>query len=284
MGRDLCSAHPTARDCFALADEILGYALSKVCFEGPEDELTRTNRAQSAIYVSSVASALVALKDGVIARESILAAAGLSLGEYTALWFAGAFPFEVGLKLVQLRGDAMQAASDQVPSGMLALLGANEAQAEDTCNQAREDGVLVVANLNSPGQVIVSGDAKALSRVPEVAKGFGIRKCIPLKVAGAFHSPLMEPARTALKAGLDAVAIADTCVPVYSNVLARPTKSGAQIKQLLADQLVSPVLWEASLRAMVKDGFVSFVEPQPGTTLAGMMKKIHPEVPVQALP
>ena len=278
MGRDLCARSPRAAQLFQEADDLLGYSLTRTCFEGPEEDLLRTDRAQPGIYVVSVASVLAAVEDGHLNRGEVSGVAGLSLGEYTALWFAGVFSFADGLGLVQLRGSAMQEASLRQPSGMIALLAADAPTARAISDEARGPGVLVVANLNAPGQVILSGDAEALARVPEVARSHGVRKCIPLKVAGAFHSPLMMPAREALQAALSAAPLRDALLPIYLNVTAAPSTAAGDFRTLLADQLVSPVLWEASMRRMIEDGFTSFSEPPPGTTLAGMLKKINGEI------
>jgi len=283
MGKDLAEELPEARKTFAEADAILGYELSKLCLEGPMETLTRTNHAQAAIFVSSVATIRGLEAAGRFDRAAVKATAGLSLGEYTALWFAGCFSFEDGLRLVQIRGDAMQAASDAVPSGMMSLIGADREGAEKVCDLARQDGVLVVANLNAPGQVVISGDLEACGRAPAAAKEVGIRRALPLRVAGAFHSPLMEPARARLVAALDETSIEDPSLCIVSNVTAEPAPNADAIRKLLGDQVINPVLWEASMRRMAADGITSYLEPAPGTVLAGLMKKIDPGLTVSAL-
>lgn len=275
MGQDWHAAHPVARERFAEADEVLGFALSKICFEGPEAELVRTDHAQPAILATSVAAIESLVADGRLDLAAVQAAAGLSLGEYTALWAAGALSFADALRLVHRRGAAMQRASEARPSGMVSLLGADRETAEAVCEAARGDDVLVVANLNAPGQVVVSGDLAACERAPAAAKEVGLRRAIPLKVAGAFHSPVMEPARAELVEALADVEVKVPRFPVYSNVNAAPHETPDSIRVTLATQVVAPVLWEASMRRMVADGFGPFVEPPPGNVLGGLMRKIE---------
>lgn len=275
MGQDWHAAHPVARERFAEADEVLGFALSKICFEGPEAELVRTDHAQPAILATSVAAIESLVADGRLDLAAVQAAAGLSLGEYTALWAAGALSFADALRLVHRRGAAMQRASEARPSGMVSLLGADRETAEAVCEAARGDDVLVVANLNAPGQVVVSGDLAACERAPAAAKEVGLRRAIPLKVAGAFHSPVMEPARAELVEALADVEVKVPRFPVYSNVNAAPHETPDSIRETLATQVVAPVLWEASMRRMVADGFGPFVEPPPGNVLGGLMRKIE---------
>lgn len=281
MGRALGSR--AAREVFERADAVLGYSISALCRDGSAEELTRTEHAQAAIFVTSAAAVAEAEEAGTLDRSGIGAAAGLSLGEYTALWFAGAITFEDGVRLVRRRGVAMQAASEAVPSGMVSLIGADREVASRVADAARGDGVLVVANLNAPGQVVLSGDREACARVPEAAKSLGVRKALPLAVAGAFHSPLMEPARRDLERALEATAILAPRVPVYSNVTAAPVAEPSAVRSLLARQVVAPVLWEDSMRRMLADGFGPFVEPPPGKVLAGLMRRIAPEAEVRAL-
>jgi [acyl-carrier-protein] S-malonyltransferase len=283
MGRDLVASSGAARELFARADDALGYALSRLCLEGPIEDLTRTDRAQVAIYVTSAAAVLAAEESGALKRSAIVATAGLSLGEYTALWFADVFSFEDGLELVRVRGEAMQAASRAVKSGMVALLGADAAGATAIAADARGDGVLVVANLNAPGQVVLSGDWEACGRVPDAALAHGIRRALPLNVAGAFHSPLMEPARERLDQALLETTFRDPSIPVVSNVTAGPVTTAAEARKLLSEQLVRPVLWEASMRRILADGCARFIEAPPGRTLAGMLRKIAPEATVTPL-
>ena len=283
MGKALCDALPGAKETFGLASEILGFSLEKLCFEGPASELTRTDNAQVAIYVTSLATLRGLEAAGHFDPGSVEGAAGLSLGEYSAHCFAGTIDFEAGLRLVRLRGTAMQEASEAQPSGMVSLIGADEDSAAALCDQAREDGILVVANLNAPGQVVISGDRDACARAAELAKGHGIRRAIPLDVAGAFHSPVMEPARERLKAALDATSFADPRIPVYANVSSEAVLSGSEARRLLSEQVVAPVRWADSIRRMMGDGFDRYLEPEPGRVLAGIMKKIDRGVSVRSL-
>jgi [acyl-carrier-protein] S-malonyltransferase len=283
MGREFHDRISEVRELFEEADDVVGYGLTRLCFEGPIEELTRTDRAQPAIYLVAAAAVSGLAATGRLALDEVRAAAGLSLGEYTALWAAGAFSFADGLRLVQRRGTAMQSASEASPSGMVSLVGADRDVAERVCAAARGGGVLVVANLNAPGQVVVSGDLEACGRVPRVARELGVRRALPLKVAGAFHSPLMEPARRALEEALAETRIEAPRVPVYSNVTAEGVRDADSVRRLLALQVVSPVLWEDSIRKMLADGHDDFREPPPGRVLAGLMKKIAPQVTVAAL-
>lgn len=271
MGKDFSAACPESAALFAEANDILGYDLRALCFEGPSETLTLTTHAQPAIYVTSAAVTAALRSAGKL--DDVVAAAGLSLGEYTALWFAGAFSFADGLRLVKKRGAAMQAASDAPPSGMVSLVGADRDAAEKTAAAARGDGVLVVANLNAPGQIVLSGDKEACARVPEAAKAFGIRRAIPLQVAGAFHSPLMEPARAALVEALDATPMHDLRIPVVSNVTGKAVTTAADARALLARQVVAPVLWEDSMKELGAMGIRRFIEPAPGAVLTALLRK-----------
>jgi [acyl-carrier-protein] S-malonyltransferase len=275
MGRDFADRFPAAAQVFAEANDVLGYDLRRICFEGPADELTLTTHAQPAIFTCSVAAVTVLRDAGAVTGAG--AAAGLSLGEYTALWFAGVFSFADGLRLVKRRGTAMQAAADSPKSGMVSLLGAGRALAEDVAAKAREGGVLVVANVNAPGQIVLSGDAEACARVPAIAKALGVRRAMPLAVAGAFHSPLMEPARAELERALRETPLSDPRLTVVSNVTAAPVTTAAEVRELLARQVVSPVLWEDSMRALRAMGITRFIEPAPGSVLSGLLKKILPD-------
>ena len=275
MGRDFADRFPAAARVFAEANDALGYDLRKLCFEGPAEELTLTTHAQPGIFACSAAVATVLREQGKLA--DVVAAAGLSLGEYTALWFAGAYSFADGLRLVKRRGAAMQAASDRPRSGMVSLVGADRELAQKVADQAREYGVLVVANLNAPGQTVLSGDLEACGRVPAAAKALGVRRAIPLQVAGAFHSPLMAPAQAELERALADVPMKDPEIPVVSNVTAAPVRTAAEARSLLSRQVTSPVRWEESMHALHKLGCNRFLEPAPGAVLCGLAKKNLPE-------
>ncbi len=283
MGLKATQRWPASARMFARADEVLGYKLSELCHAGPAATLTRTAHAQAAIFVTSIAVLEGRREAGLFDPARFAATAGLSLGEYTALWFAGAFSFEEGLNLVHRRGVAMQSAADATPSGMTTLLGADRATAKAVCERARGDGVLVVANINAPGQIVVSGDLAALARVPEAAAALGVRRAIALVVAGAFHSPVMAPARAALQQAISATHFSAPRIPVYSNVTAQPVVDAAAIGALLVQQVVAPVLWEDSLRQLAADGFTEFSEPPPGRVLAGLARKTLDGVVVQAI-
>ena len=271
MGMELAQRHPAARQLLDQADEVLGFALSDIIANGPEDELTRTDISQPAILVVSV-MALTVLKT-VVKPLIFDAVAGLSLGEYTALVAAESLSFREALKLVRLRGQAMQAAAEAAPSGMVALIGADEDSATKLCIAAANGEVLQVANLNSPGQVVISGAKAACERAAALAKDHGIRKAIPLSVAGAFHSELMAPAAVRLRAALAKAPFKDPKVPVYTNVHAGPVTKASEIPALLEAQLTKPVRWADSVVAMNTAGIDAFWELGPGKTLCGMITR-----------
>jgi [acyl-carrier-protein] S-malonyltransferase len=303
MGRAWRAASPEARAVFDHADRILGARLgaplSTICCDGPADRLNQTDVSQPAIYVTSIACwhAMLAARGAgpnAGAREAgVVAAAGLSLGEYTALHIAGAFSFEAGLELVILRGRAMQDASEAAPSGMVALIGADEAQANAVCDEARGGGgdVLVPANFNAPGQVVISGSKAACERAAAVASAKGLRASV-LQVAGAFHSPLMAPAAERLRAALKATTINPPRCDVASNVTGRAHEPTAgppamsiedSIRERLVQQLTMPVRWAdccTSLAARVGPG-TAWHELAPGKTLAGLMKRIDRSIKVE---
>lgn len=287
MSKLWCEHSDAARSIFQHADETLGDALgaplSTLCFDGPEDVLNRTDVSQPAIYTASIACfrGWLDSENLTIKEFDLQAAAGLSLGEYTALHLAGAFSFEDGLRLVALRGRAMQEAAEAVDSSMVALIGADEAKADEVCNKARGDDVLVSANFNAPGQVVISGSAAACDRAEKAAAEMSLR-ATRLAVAGAFHSPIMAPAADQLAEALAATMItAPTCM-VMSNVTAKPhTGEPDTIRQRLVDQLTSPVRWAACCEYLIEHGAgAQFHELAPGKTLAGMMRRISRETKV----
>ncbi len=281
MAKQWCETSEAARSIFERADnalaDSLGAPLSTLCFEGPADTLNRTDVSQPAIYTASVACFAGWLDSENTTKNElgIGATAGLSLGEYTALHLADAFSFEDGLKLVALRGRAMQEAAEAVESSMVALIGADEESANAVCDKAREGDVLVAANFNAPGQVVISGSASACDRAESVASEMGLR-ATRLAVAGAFHSPIMAPAAEQLAEALAATQIDPPSCTVMSNVTAQPhTSDPDEIRQRLVDQLTMPVRWSACCEHLVKtiDG-ATFHELAPGKTLAGMMRRI----------
>lgn len=271
MGVELAEEYSEARAILSEADDILDLALTDVINRGPEETLTRTDVSQPAILcVSWMAYQVYKKIHGDVPCD---ACAGLSLGEYTALLAAGVFDFADALRLVQVRGRAMQEAAEAAPGAMVALIGTDEDGAGKLCEQVAEGDVLSVANLNSPGQVVISGTQAACERAVAAAKDAGIRRAMPLPVAGAFHSPLMEPAGQQLAAAIDQVALKNPQVPVYSNVTAAPVASAADIPDLLVRQLTSPVRWAASIEAMHAAGITAFQELGPGKTLCGMIQR-----------
>lgn len=276
MASSLAQRFPAARDLMDRADRALGFALSDVMANGPENELTRTDLSQPAILVASMMS-LEALKSAT-RQLHFQATAGLSLGEYSALVAAGAIEFEAAVKLVRLRGEAMQAAAVAVPSGMVVLIGADEAAANRLCAAAAQGEVLQVANLNCPGQVVISGAKAACERALALAKEHGVRMAKALPVAGAFHSALMAPAAERLTSAIAATPMRDPVVPVYTNVTAKPVTRAADIPGLLIRQLTMPVRWADSIVAMSNDGITAFWELGPGKTLTGMITRTVPGV------
>lgn len=278
MGKVLYETLPAARELFDRAKSALGFDLAKICFEGPAEALEATDVSQPAIYTASLA----ALEDLKASRPEIVAecagAAGLSLGEYTALAFAGAFDFETGLEIVAERGRAMQAAALATKSGMTSVLGLEEPLIDELCVRVGREGRLWKANLLGPGNIVVSGDQPGLAALEPIALELGAQRIIPLAVAGAFHSPLMKPADERLAAALDRANVAAPRIPVYSNVEAAPHSDPASIRWLLAAQVTSGVRWEASMRRMLADGYDAFYEIGPGRVLAGLLKRIDRKI------
>lgn len=285
MGKDFASASPAARALFDEADAILGLPLSKLCFEGPLEDLTATDIAQPAIYTVSLA-ALAAFEEQSGAKIQPQMAAGLSLGEYTAMAAAGAFSFADGLRLVRLRGSAMQTASDAMPSGMASVMGLDRETLEAVCTTvaASTGKICQVANLNSPGQIVVSGENAALDALDVAAKEAGARRVIRLTVAGAFHSEVMRPAATQLEAALEDTNFQTPVCPVWQNATAKPSTEPVELKKNLIAQLCAPVLWQDSFTAMAaKAEGLSFLEPAPGRVLGAMARKIAPDSQVLSL-
>lgn len=283
MGRALAEQLPAARRLYDEASSILGYDLAKMCFEGPAEELDSTVHSQPALFVTSLA-ALEFLRseqpDVVLSCES---AAGLSLGEYSALVFAGAMDFETGVRVVKERGAAMQDAADATPSGMVSILGLERVQVDALCDQSRGSGTLSVANLLCPGNIVVSGSNDACERVAELAERNGAMKAIPLAVAGAFHTTIMQPAVSRLASVLGEAEIRPPTIPVVSNVDARPHHDPEEIRQLLVKQVVSPVRWEDSMRYLVDQGYDQFYEVGPGRVLRGLLRRIERKASCQSV-
>jgi len=282
MGREIAERFPVARRVFDRANEVLGFDLAKILFEGGEDDVNRTDVCQPGILVVTCAIGRTLAERGIGDPANLRHVAGLSLGEYTAHVFAGSLAFEDAVRLVRRRGEYMQEASDATPSGMAAVMGLEPDAVEKVCAEIRATGgVVVVANLNSPGQVVVSGEKEALARCGEALTKAGARRFIALKVAGAFHSPVMQPAAARLAADLAATEFKDPLVPVVSNVTAAPVRTAAEARATLSRQIVEPVLFEKSLRAVLAAGERSFVELGPGKTLSAFVKKIDRDAEVR---
>jgi [acyl-carrier-protein] S-malonyltransferase len=278
MGKDLAAASPAAAALFAQADAQLGYALSNLAFEGPAEELTKTAVCQPALYVHGLAC-LAAIRER-LPNFSFAATAGLSLGEFTAHAAAGTFDFATGLALVDKRARAMQAACDETQGGMAAIIGAEENDVRALASAADVD----VANLNCPGQIVVSGEASKVALAASIAKEYGARKAVELTVAGAFHSRLMESAYQSLKAALEETVIVEPSVPVVCNVDARPVADPQEIRRTLADQVTGSVRWTESIEHLLDHEHCDLlVELGPGGVLAGLVGRIRKGTPVVSI-
>ncbi len=279
MGRALDEELPAARALFDRANEILGFDLRTLCFEGPAEALAATDVSQPAIFVASLA----ALEDLKAREPEVVAAcagaAGLSLGEYTALVFAGALDFETGLKIVRRRGQAMQAAAVATASGMSSVVGLDEPTVDELCRRLLPHGRAWKANLLGPGNIVVSGEKAALEHLEGVATELGASRVIPLAVAGAFHSELMKPADDQLAEVLAAAPLTSPRIPVYSNVDAAPHSEPDELRRILVAQVLQGVRWEDSMRRMLADGFNTFYEIGPGRVLTGLLKRIDRKTP-----
>ncbi len=274
MGRDFYDTSPAAKETFDQADAALGFRLSDICFSGDAEKLNDTSMCQPAILTVSMAVLrAVREKMGASALRAD-AAAGLSLGEYTALVAAGALDFAEAVRLVHKRGSFMQAAAVERPGAMASIIGLADEEVEAVCAEARGKGVVVAANLNCPGQVVVSGEKAAVEAACALATGKGARMAVPLKVSGAFHSPLMQPAQEKLAAELRAAKLSTPSLPVVSNVTADYVKSPEQIRDVLERQVTAPVRWGRSMEKLIADGFDTFYEVGPGKVLSGLMKRI----------
>ena len=279
MGRELAERFPVARDTFREADEALGFSLSGLCWDGPEEELTLTKNAQPAILVHSVAVWRL-LQD---AGLPVVIAAGHSLGEFSAYVAAGALDFADAVRTVRLRGELMYRSGTERPGTMAAVIGLDDATLEQVCREASEaDSVVVPANYNAPGQVVISGDTAAVERAGERLKAAGAKRVLPLSVSGAFHSPLMRVAEEGLREHLETVELRVPAFPVVSNVTATPISEPAEIRRLLVEQLTSPVRWVASVQAMSAQTR-RFLELGPGNVLAGLVRRTEKEAEVKSL-
>lgn len=279
MGSDLYEQYPQVKDIYYRADEILGFDLSCVSFKGPEEQLKQTFITQPAIFVHSVA--LVSL---ISAKISASCTAGHSLGEYTALYYAGALNFEDCLRLVKKRGALMQEAGEEQKGTMAAIIGLDEIIVDSICKEASNEGVVQIANLNSPGQIVISGSVSGVRKAMGLSKLNKAKMVKELVVHGAFHSPLMEPAKKKFKEALDNAKFNKVRIPVYSNVTGKPITEQTnpdEIKELLYEQLTSSVRWHESIKNMIEDGTKEFVEIGPGKVLQGLVKRIDSTVAVR---
>jgi [acyl-carrier-protein] S-malonyltransferase len=272
MGRELAERFPEAKAAFEEADEALGTSLSRLCWEGPEDELTRTINAQPAILVHSVAAWRVIEPSA----PAVTVAAGHSLGEFSAYVAAGAISFADAVRTVRRRGELMYRSGSERPGTMAAVLGLDDAVVDAVCTDAssRGAGVVIAANFNAPGQVVISGDVAAVRWAEAALKEAGAKRVLPLNVSGAFHSPLMEVAEAGLHEQLDGVEMRDPRFPVVSNVTAQPISTASEARPLLLEQLTSPVRWVASVEAMRAAGVEEFWELGPGNVLTGLLRRI----------
>lgn len=276
MGKDLYDNNQEAHDLFEKANEILGFRITDLMFEGTEEDLKQTKVTQPAIFLHSV---LLAKSLGDDFKPSMVA--GHSLGEFSALVAAGALSFEEGLRLVSKRAHAMQKACEAQPSTMAAVLALTDEKVEELC--AEVEGVVAPANYNCPGQVVISGTVEAVDAACEKMKAAGAKRALRLKVGGAFHSPLMEPARAELAEAIAATEFNTPVCPVYQNVDAKPHTDPAEIKENLIKQLTSPVRWTQDVQAMIADGANEFIELGPGKVLQGLVSKINKEVAVSGM-
>ena len=273
MGKRLAERYPEAREVFERADQVLGWKLSTLCFEGPLEELTRTENTQPALLVTSVAAARVLERRGIHASLG----AGHSAGEFAAHVAAGSLSFEDGLALIRRRGELMAEAGTERPGSMVAVLGLDASEIEKVLAKVSAPRDLAAANYNSPGQVVLSGTPEALARASEEALKAGAKKIVPLNVSAAFHSPLMKRAAVGLAEALEKVEIRPARFPVYANATARPVQSPDEIRVTLEEQLLKPVLWEQTVRAILEDGARRFVEVGQGKVLRGLVKSVDRE-------
>ena len=274
MGKDLYDNYPVAHDLFEKANDILGYRITDIMFAGTDDDLKQTKVTQPAVFLHSVIST-VCMGDAFDPQMT----AGHSLGEFSALVAAGALSFEDGLKLVYARAMAMQKACEAQPSTMAAIIGLADEKVEEVCAGINREGhVVVPANYNNPGQLVISGNVEAIGEACEQLKAAGAKRALPLKVGGAFHSPLMQPAKDELQQAIEATEFSTPRCPVYQNVDGKPHTNPDEIKQNLIAQLTSPVRWTQCVQQMIADGATDFTECGPGKALQGMIAKINKEV------
>jgi len=285
MGKDLYDENQTARELFEKANEILGYRITDIMFGGTDEDLKQTKVTQPAVFLHSVVSALCATPADNHEENRPRMMAGHSLGEFSALVVAGALSFEDGLRLVYARAMAMQKACEAQPSTMAAIIGLDDARIEQICAEVSQmgKGVVVPANYNNPGQLVISGNIDAIDEACARLKEAGAKRALPLKVGGAFHSPLMQPAKDELQQAIEQTQFQEPVCPVYQNVDGRPHTAPDEIKQNLIAQLTSPVRWTQCVQNMIADGADDFTECGPGKALQGMIAKINREVNAHGL-
>lgn len=280
MCRELYNDRPAVKSLFDRAELALGFDLAEICFNGPDEKLNATDISQPALYVCSMAAVESLKESEPDVVDAVQYAAGLSLGEYSAIAFAGGISFEDGLQLVRKRGQAMQAASDATPSGMVSILGLDPDEVQLICEAAREEGeILQMANFLCPGNIAVSGHKASCEVVLDIAQEMGAMKSVPLTVAGAFHTEIMRSAVDQLKIALEQVEIQPLRIPVYSNVDAKPHTDPEEIRSLLIEQVCSPVLWQASMQALLDEGVEQFYEVGPGRVLRSLLKRLARKTP-----
>ena len=275
MGRQAADNVPAARELFERANKVLGYDLAELCFSGPAERLDSTDVSQPALFVAGLAAVEMLRTTVPEAIAACASTAGLSLGEYTALVFAGVMEFEPALEVVRIRGEAMQAAADAVDSGMVSILGLDHEQTEAVCQRAAEGDVLQIANYLCPGNIVVSGTKAACERVAQIAEEAGAMKTIPLSVAGAFHTPIMQSAVERLAVAVQDVPMSKPRIPVVSNVDAKPHDDPGEIRSLLVQQVVQPVRWEESMKFLLDGGHNQFYELGPGRVLRGLLRRVN---------
>lgn len=273
MGRDLYENSPAARQVFDAVDAACGFAVSRLCFEGPEEALKETKNTQPALFAVSVAALAACRETGL----EPAAAAGHSVGEYAALVAAGAFDVHTGARLVKARGEAMAEAAALRAGTMAAVLGLDPGTVAESCGQVYNEGVVITANLNAPGQVVVSGEVPAVEAVSALLKQKGAKRVVPLAVSGAFHSPLMDPASAVMKGVLELSEIQNPLSPIVANVTANYARTAHEVRENLARQVAGPVRWVETIERLVGDGYTTFIECGPGNVLAGLIKRIAPE-------
>ena len=283
MAVDLVEAHPVARSLFDEASTCLGEDLFAICSEGPPARLNSTDISQPAIFTSSMAVLSVLEGSGGKHLLQSCATAGLSLGEYSALVFAGAMRFEDALEVVVARGNAMQKACEKVEGTMTSILGLELAAVKEALSEGQRIGVVSIANVNTETQIVISGERAAVEKAAQVATELGARRTVELEVAGAFHSPLMADATAKLAPLLEQVQISEPKVPFYPNVVARQVSDPAQIRDCLLKQVESSVLWAPTISALVADGLDEVIEPGPGRVIAGLLKQIDRRIPVRSI-